>query len=293
MLENIFKNLMPQYRDSDCVVTELGGMTNKNYLVTVSDEQYVLRIPGAKTQNMINREYEAKNSLKMSQAGFNVETCIFDQKSGLKITRFLKNSLSLDHKNIKSQAILQNLATRLLELHQSQIKLGNQFDVFQEYTKYLGLLRNKQSFYGYNTYISDILAFLDTAHTRLNQTGRNKVACHNDLVPENLLLQNDKLYFIDWEYSGMNDPVFDIAAFFLESRIHENEQNLFLQTYYADKEDLTAIKRDILLYQFTQDVLWFVWTLVKAEENEHFGDYGEQRISRAHNIMLDLKKSYG
>lgn len=289
MFENIFKNQMPQYQHFDCSITELGGMTNKNYLITVSNEKYVLRVPGTTTHKMINRFHEAENSLNMSQVGFNVETCAFDKETGIKITRFLNDSISLNHQNIKNPEILKKLARRLSYLHKSEIQLANEFNVFQEFTKYLDLLQNKDLFYGYNSHIPEILNFFESINTKPYQKNRKKSPCHNDLVPENILLQNENLYFIDWEYAGMNDPVFDIAAFFLESRINQDEQNLFLETYYIDQEELPDIKRDIMLYQFTQDVLWFVWTLIKAEEHEYFGNYGELRINRAYNTILNLK----
>lgn len=289
MLENTFKRLMPEYQSANCVVSELGGMTNKNYLITVADEKFVLRIPGAQTEKMINRAYEAENSLIMSEKGFNVETCAFDKKTGIKITRFLKESFSLNHELINQSEILENIALHLRKLHQNQIKFNNHFDIYEEFYKYFDLLQNKNSFYNYDFFVPDILKFFEHTCSQLERTGRDKVSCHNDLVPENILCQNTRLYFIDWEYAGMNDPVFDIAAFLLESRLNENQQNLFLNTYYSGEKDLSDIKLDILSHQFTQDVLWFVWTLVKAEKHEHFGNYGSMRINRAYHTMLKLK----
>lgn len=52
--------------------------------------------------------------------------------------------------------------------------------------------------------------------------------CHNDLVAENFLKAEDgTIYLIDWEYSGMNDPMWDIAALFLESNFTDESQDYF------------------------------------------------------------------
>ncbi len=55
--------------------------------------------------------------------------------------------------------------------------------------------------------------------------------CHNDLVPENMLLQDDRLFFIDWEYSGLNDPLFDIATIIEEAHLSKEAADFLLETY--------------------------------------------------------------
>lgn len=110
------------------------------------------------------------------------------------------------------------------------------------------------------------------------------------MVPENILLNQEDIYIIDWEYSGMNDCMFDIAAFFLESQLSDKEKETFLLQYFENNLDIHIVKREILFYQFTQDILWFVWTLIKEENNENFGDYGINRFKRALNNMSNIKK---
>ncbi|HDR1123081.1 TPA: phosphotransferase, partial [Pasteurella multocida] len=115
------------------------------------------------------------------------------------------------------------------------------------------------------------------------------VPCHNDLVPENILIKDNRIYFIDWEYSGMNHPLFDIAAFFLESKLLQEQQESFLK-YYNNNINFNLIKNDIIAFQFTQDVLWFLWTIIKEENNEFFDGYAKARIDRAYQSMLTLQK---
>ena len=40
-----------------------------------------------------------------------------------------------------------------------------------------------------------------------------KVPCHYDYQPTNLVINGDKLYVLDWEFAGMNDPFYDIACY--------------------------------------------------------------------------------
>ncbi|MCK3657834.1 hypothetical protein A4G18_03690 [Pasteurellaceae bacterium Pebbles2] len=85
----------------------------------------------------------------------------------------------------------------------------------------------------------------------------------------------------------MNDPLFDIAAFLLEARL-DNEKKLFFLQHYFKGTDISPVDLQIIgFYQFCQDVLWFVWTLVKEENNECFDDYGNKRLARASQFMHD------
>ena len=68
---------------------------------------------------------------------------------------------------------------------------------------------------------------------RLNQLGVYICPCHNDAVPENFIKdEKGKIYIIDWEYSGMNDPHWEFAALFLESDFSEDSQDFFLDCYF-------------------------------------------------------------
>lgn len=270
--------------DSDISnISRLGGMSNQNYLVKTKQSDYVARLPGAMTDRLISRENEAYNSMLMSEQGLNVKTLYFNEQSGFKITQYLPYHLTLNHHNIGEMVYLKRIAEKLYDLHSSQVQFHNTFNVFDEFEKYIHLLNNQSSFLHYHQDIPLVLNYFEKAKEILTPS-LSLVPCHNDLVPENILFHQESMYFIDWEYSGMNDPLFDIAAFLLESRLSVEKQELFLN-YYFKQELNEKIRNKIKLYQFTQDVLWFVWTLIKEENNEFFGGYGEKRIKRALNFI--------
>ncbi len=273
-------------------VNFLGGMTNQNYLAKVIDttsqvQEYVLRVPGAMTQSLISRKNEASNSKITSDYKFNVETCYFDAKTGIKITKYLKDSKTLDHESIKNTEVIIDVANNLKKLHSSDIKFENEFNVFTKYDDYLSLLKEKDKFFKYHTQMDEILLFWEKVREYFEYNKPKLSPCHNDLVPENILFK-ERYYFIDWEYSGMNDLYFDLAAFLLESRIEIKYETLFLKSYF-DKENISEEKNIVRLYQFTQDLLWTLWTVIKEENNEFFEGYGEKRITSAIRIMNELK----
>ena len=100
-ISEIFSNVLNEDIQS---IVALGGMTNSNFLVTASknegrENQYVLRMPGNNSNNMINRHWEKENQIITSNFGLNIPTIYFDENSGIKITKFLKDGRDFETKN--------------------------------------------------------------------------------------------------------------------------------------------------------------------------------------------------
>ena len=291
-IELIIRNVLDIPSGANLFISFLGGMTNKNYLVTITDvvekkDEYVVRIPGAMTDNLISRSTEAINSKIASDFKFNVDTYYFNELTGVKVTKYLRNSQTLDHESIKNIDKLKNIALSLKKVHESNMNFEGEFNVFNKFDDYFNLLKNKDNFFNFHPSTHKLLQFFFKIKDFFKKKSPRLVPCHNDLVPENILLK-DKIYFIDWEYSGMNDLFFDLAAFLLESRVNSDLETVFLQTYF-DKKDISYERQIIKLYQFTQDFLWTLWTVIKQENNEVFEGYGEKRIQSAISIMKELE----
>ena len=121
----------------------------------------------------------------------------------------------------------------------------------------------------------------------LNTLGTDLHPCHNDAVAENFLKAKDgTMYLIDWEYSGMNDPMADLAALFLENEFTQENQDYML-TRYFDNEIPGNVMKKILCYQVLWDCLWAQWTVIKEAKGDDFGSYGIDRYTRA---AANLKK---
>lgn len=104
---------------------------------------------------------------------------------------------------------------------------------------------------------------------------------HNDLVAENFIKDiRGKIFLIDWEYSGMNDPMWDFAALFLESNFTETNKTLLLEHYLGGSVNDVLIEK-ILIYQILMDFLWSIWTCIKEAQGDDFGTYGIDRYNRA------------
>ncbi|MDR6121570.1 thiamine kinase-like enzyme/choline kinase/predicted transcriptional regulator [Bacillus sp. SLBN-46] len=277
-------------------IRPFGGMTNKNFKVTVNDKEYVLRIPGNGTEQMINRKEEKINSTLVSQLGIDTEIAYFNAETGVKIAELIPNAETLTGKTAKRQDYMMLTTAVLRKLHESGVEMANRFDVFETITKYEQLMEEAkgQPYEHYDEVRAQVMVLKDI-YQAMNIMLK---PCHNDLVPENLVKSGtDKVYLIDWEYAGMNDPMWDVAAHSLECEFTPEDEELFLSLYLQQDEIPLDIQQRVLMNKIFQDFLWSIWTIIKEAKGDDFGQYGINRFNRAianlnHELIRELAYSY-
>ena len=255
-------------------VEQLGGMTNQNYLVKTSSNQYIVKFFGKGTDKLIDRQNEKFNLELLKDLKLDVENYLFDIEAGIKVNQYIENAETLDSTTIKTK--FEKIAPILQTIHASGKELKGEFAPFEEIKKYESLIQGEISYPNYETVRKLVFSLKD----QLEQIGIDQKSCHIDLVPENFIEGSDgHLYLIDWEYSSMNDPMWDLAALFLESEFTSAEEEDFLSHYESDKTPVSREK--IRIYKILQDIIWSLWTIYKEENGADFGDYGISRYNRA------------
>ena len=255
-------------------VEQLGGMTNQNYLVKTSSNQYIVKFFGKGTDKLIDRKNEKFNIELLKDLKLDVENYLFDIEAGIKVNQYIENAETLDSATIKTK--FEKIAPILQTIHASGKELKGEFAPFEEIKKYESLIQGEISYPNYEAVRKSVLSLKN----ELEKIGVDKKSCHIDLVPENFIEGPDgHLYLIDWEYSSMNDPMWDLAALFLESEFTPEEETDFLAYYEGDKTPVSREK--IRIYKILQDIIWGLWTIYKEENGADFGDYGISRYNRA------------
>lgn len=124
----------------------------------------------------------------------------------------------------------------------------------------------------------------------LNELGVELCPCHNDALYENFIKAMDgTIYLIDWEYSGMNDPMADFAALFIEADFTKENQDYILGKYFNGNVPKNSFKK-ILCYMILWDYLWAQWTIIKEAKGDNFGTYGYDRYNRAIRNLKNIKR---
>ena len=255
-------------------VEQLGGMTNQNYLVKTSSNQYIVKFFGKGTDKLIDRKNEKFNIELLKDLKLDVENYLFDIEAGIKVNQYIENAETLNLNTIKTK--FEKIAPILQTIHASGKELKGEFAPFDEIKKYEFLIQGEIYYPNYEAVRKSVFSLKE----ELEKIGIEKKSCHIDLVPENFIEGPDgHLYLIDWEYSSMNDPMWDLAALFLESEFTPEEEADFLAYYEGDKTPVSREK--IRIYKILQDIIWSLWTIYKEENGADFGDYGITRYNRA------------
>lgn len=287
-IKNIVSEVLNIDKSSIDEVIPAGGMTNKNYKIIIERQGYILRVPGLGTEEMISRHNEMGNSKLASEKGYNVKMLYFNEESGIKITKFIEGAETLTGASAKKEENMKLVTSILRDLHNSDMKMINRFNPFEELLKYEEILRHSNVKY-YDEYEETRENFF-CLEELMKEYGSVLVPSHNDTVPENFIKDiNGRLYLIDWEYSGLNDAMWDLAAHSIECNFTSDEEELFLNLYFKGNADKGSRLR-ILMNKICQDFLWAVWTLVKEAEGDDFGSYGIDRFNRAKsnlNLLWD------
>ena len=255
-------------------VEQLGGMTNQNYLVKTTNKQYIVKFFGKGTEKLINRQDEKYNLELLKDLDLDVKNYLFDIEAGIKVNEYIESAITLDSRSIKTK--FDKIAPILQTIHASGKELRGEFAPFEEIKKYESLIEEKIPYANYEAVRKEVFSL----EKRLADLGVDRKSCHIDLVPENFIESpQGRLYLIDWEYSSMNDPMWDLAALFLESEFTRQEEEDFLSHYESEQTPVSREK--IAIYKILQDTIWSLWTVYKEEQGADFGDYGVSRYQRA------------
>lgn len=255
-------------------VEQLGGMTNQNYLVKTSSNQYIVKFFGKGTDKLIDRQNEKFNLELLKDLNLDVKNYLFDIDSGIKVNEYIDSATTLDSTSIKTK--FEKIAPILQTIHASGKELRGEFAPFEEIKKYESLIEGNIPYANYEAVRKEVFLL----EKRLADLGVDRKSCHIDLVPENFIESpQGRLYLIDWEYSSMNDPMWDLAALFLESDFTNQEEEDFLAYYESNKTPVSREK--IRIYKILQDTIWSLWTVYKEAQGADFGDYGISRYNRA------------
>ena len=277
-VKNILVNALDINKDDIRSVSPVGGMTNNNYKVRANENEYIIRVPGAGTSQMISRSNEAKNSLLVASSGIDANILYYDEHTGTKISEMIKDAKTITPAVAKMPSVMAMIARVLNKLHNSGIKMENEFNVFENIKLYERILDGISGDY-YEGY-DELRIKIFNLEKILKDKGSYLAPCHCDTVPENFIKDgNERYYLIDWEYSGLNDPMWDIAAHSIECSFTDEEEELFLKIYFKN-EEYENEKVRVEIFKLCQDFLWSIWTKIKEKQGEDFGSYGIDRYNR-------------
>lgn len=269
-------------------ITRLGGLTNLVHRVDLEDQSVIVRIPGENTEEYIDRAVEKHNAEAAARAGVSAEVLHADAASGIMITRTIEAIETMTPDLFTSRAGSPGRAgVALARLHASGETFQFRFELFSMIDDYLKVLSTKDVSLpdGYE----DVVAAAMPVGEVLAAADLPLAPCHCDPLCENFLDDGERMWIVDWEYSGMNDPLWDLGDLSVEAGMTAEQDAQMLQAYFG-REPTAAETGRVVIYKAMCDLLWTLWGLIQlADDNpaEDFWAYATGRFNRCRNLMQD------
>jgi len=268
----------------DVVITPLsGGLTNSNFKVEVDGELFFVRVPGASTELLaVDRNNEYHNSRAAFVAGVGPKVLYHLPESNAMVLEFLKGTtMSKDSLNEPGQPT--RMAESIKRLHAGPRFLLD-FNMFRLTEYYLSLCRDRE--------IKTPDGYLDRIPTikrieeAMNVEPLGTVPCNNDLLAENYIDDGEQLWLIDYEYSGNNDPTFELGNTCQEMQFNDAQIAEVCAAYFG--QATPAMIARMKLNMIMSDVGWGLWAAIQAKISTidfDFWGWAIERWGRAEQKM--------
>jgi len=268
-----------EWIDKEIEIEEItGGLTNKNYKVTVEENKYVLRIPGEGSDLFIDREVELHNTLSASDVGVGAHVFKYFKENYIVISEFIPGQVMSVNSFHNEGSIIK--AVDAIQKINREADFASTFIMFEKYKTYYDLVKKHKMKIPKN--FDEVNKTVDQVRKKFMSNIPELVSCHNDLLAENFIDQGDCMRIIDWELSGKNDPCFELGDFSVEHDFSEDEDNLIIKTYFGEFNDSKYARMNI--YKSMADILWTLWAVIQNHFSKldfDYWNYGLNRFNRA------------
>lgn len=264
-------------------ITRLGGLTNRNYKIDCAQGSFVLRLAGEGTGDYIDREAELYNASIASDAGVNAEIVHFDTASGTMLCRYIDNAVTMDIDGLRNLDALRRTGQSFRQLHDCGRDFRGQFELFQQVDQYLTVLRELGAELpdGY----SDVQKDAEQVRNALSMHPLPNKPCHCDPMVENCVDDGTKMYIIDFEYAGNNDPMWDLGDISVEGDFSAEQDHEFMSAYFGQAPNSFDVGR-MVMYKAMCDLLWTLWGVVQHANNNPVDDFWAYAIGRLDRCRL-------
>lgn len=260
----------------------LGGLTNRVYRLG----SHVLRLPGRGTEEYIDRANEAVAARAAAAAGVSPEVLHADPATGLMVTRFVEGTATMSPAAFRARpGSPARAGAAFARLHGSGAHFPFRFELFAMIDDYLGILATRDVALpeGYH----DVVAEAAAVRRAIDAHPVALAPCHCDPLCENFLDDGRRMWIVDWEYSGMNDPMWDLGDLSVEAGFEAGQEDEMLRAYFGDEPPARDRAR-MVLYKAMCDLLWTLWGLIQLANGnpaDDFRAYADGRFARCRALM--------
>jgi thiamine kinase-like enzyme len=210
-----------------------GGLTNRNVKITTADAVYVARCVDTERNLLgIDRDHEYANSVAAHRAGVGAPVLDYRPDLGVLLLGYLEGK-TLENNDFQRDGVIAKAAAAVRTLHRGP-RFVNRFDMFERQPAYLQTCRSR-GFAIPADYHEHAEAFAAARRvlTATDDAEGSLVPCNNDLLAGNFIEHGDRMYLIDYEYSGNNDPCFELGNIWSECGLSLDQLDELVTSYHG------------------------------------------------------------
>lgn len=268
------------------VVTELsGGLTNRNLLVQCDDAKYVARISSNSSSLLsIDREAEYRNSLLAAEIGIAPPVHCYLAGQGVLVIGYL-NGRTFSAADVSAN--LPRIAQSCRTLHSAK-PFVRDFNMFNIQKTYLNIVQERK-FRLPDNYVK-YADHIDQMQMAMKVLDEGTVPCNNDLLPGNFIDDGEKIWIIDYEYSGNNDACFELGNIWAESFLELEKLEELVDAYYGTHrpEKVARAWLQALLGKYG----WTLWASIQSSVSDLDFDFWSWGMDKYELAQSEFTSDY-
>lgn len=256
-----------------------GGLTNSNFKVVVDGVPYFVRVPGANTELLaIDRDNEYFNASAAASVGVGPKILYYLPEYQVMVLEFLQGT-TMSNATLAAPGMPARIGQAIKRLHAGPRFLAD-FNMFRLTEFYLNICKEHEARIPEGYY--ERMPRVQRIEQALAAHPLATVPCHNDLLAENYMLVGDSLRLIDYEYSGNNDPCFELGNTCQELKYDESCIAEVCAAYFGSAlpDKIARMKLNMIM----SDVGWGLWAAIQAKISKieyDFWGWATERWGRA------------
>jgi thiamine kinase-like enzyme len=283
-LNELLKKI-PAFADATNISALHGGLTNSNYRVDTKTNSYVMRISDNSTSLLgIDRENEEINTEKAWQAGVGAEVIYSLPEENILVISWIEGK-TLHAENIRERSeFLPKIANALRTLH-SGPKFHRDFYFPSVRKKYLEIVLANNYFLPDEYLQMEIL--IKELESILESNPEQSVPCNNDLLAENFMDDGEKIWIIDYEYSGQNEASFEIGNMASEIFLNDEQLTILCNTYW--QKHLPGKIYRAMAWSIIARFGWVMWASIQEGVSQINFDFRTWGLKKWNSVLPELK----
>lgn len=262
-----------------------GGITNLNFLVNHGNDKLVVRLGQDIPEHLVFRS----NEINVSKAAYEIGVSpkLIHSELGVLVLEYIESE------TLNPTGVQKNLDRIMPVIKKIHNEIPNflsgqpaMFWVFYVIKYYANFLRSNHSSHQYK--IDDLL--YKASKLEKLSSPREIVFGHNDFLAANFLDDGSKIWVVDWEYGGFNDPLFDIGGLASNNDFNQDLEKEALEMYYEK-----TLTNDVLLKynsmktaSLLRETMWSMVSEITSKLEFDYGLYTQENLSKFNEAFESL-----